>query len=155
MKRLLAALFFFAMIFGFGSVRAVADTFNFSFAGADSGSGVFTASATGTSGQFLITGISGTTDEVAIASLLGAGAFSGNDNLLFYPATGSTFLDFNGVSYALAGGSDFNLFSSGGLYVGQHGFLTSFSVTQPGAAAEPGSFLLLATGLLGAVGLVR
>jgi len=155
------------LIAGLSSSMAYADTFNFTFSGvSDTGSGVMTASPTGTPGVELITGIVGTTDGSAISALLAPGSYPAplalNDNDL-YTASGS-FLDIQGVSYVLANGTDINL------YFGQFGTgdptvynlisgpdeindgLTSFSLTQNVAATpEPGSLVLLGTGVLGLV----
>lgn len=71
-----------------------ADTFNFSFAGNSSvsgipgtpfsGAGQFDAQATSTAGRFLITGVTGTTDGQSISTILSPGSYGFNDNFLFF-----------------------------------------------------------------------
>jgi hypothetical protein len=129
--------------------------YNFSFTGTlDSGSGVFTTSTTGTSGEFLITGVTGTTDGSTISSLFAAGTYpfllGGGDNFLFFPAiinfpnTGAAYLDIFGLSYALANGKDVNLYYG----QGQTGDPEVYDLLSGPITPEPASFLLLATGML-------
>lgn len=140
--------------------------FNFSFNGTGnslfgsfSGSGQFNTQATGTSGQYLIVGVTGTTAGQAIAGIAAPGVFEGNDNLLFFPSGSTTAsLDYNGVSYQLANGSYTNL------YLNTYGSPVTYqeinSYQQESAAIsitpaavtpvpEPTTLLLLGTGILG------
>lgn len=83
------------------SPAAFADTFNFNYSGMGTigstptnftGSGTFTATKIGTTGQYAINSVSGTANGVSIMGLLAPGIYpstaSGNpsnDNILFFP----------------------------------------------------------------------
>jgi hypothetical protein len=172
--------------------EAFADTFNFNYSGVGTigstttnftGSGSFTATLTGTAGQYLINSVTGTANGVAIAGLLAPGIYpsttSGsepNDNLLFFPLASGGALDLNGFSFNTTDGTDYNIF----YFDPGYGLVTdpsfdgtdalAFSLTDattgttvvgtPGgptaaAAPEPGSLALLATGVFGLAGVVR
>ena len=150
------------------TTSAFADTlFNFSFSGTDfSGSGQFTTIATSTAGEYKITGVTGTTNNKTIAGLepMSSAGFN-NDNLLFYnSAVSSTYFDLYGVVYALSTGADVNLFYKNGyteylLRPGGNAFLLDHAAItvapQASAVPEPESLMLLGTGALGLVGLLR
>ena len=156
-----------------------ADTFNFSFTGNTSvsglpgtpfsGAGQLTASEIGNTHKYKVTKISGTTMGESIASLVPVGGFGFNDNLLFYTA-GATFatLDNSGISYKLADGVFANIFlnTDGQGQEQLFGFTDSLiSETQVAAIAitpasaspvpEPGSLSLMGTGALAAVSALR
>jgi len=94
---------------------AKADDFTISFSGGSlgfSGTGIFTGTALG-GGVFDITGVlSGTVTDPGFgsSSIISTSGFASSDNLLSYPDTGSGFFDDNGLSFALANGTDINLF---------------------------------------------
>lgn len=174
---------------------AKADDFSFSFAGSGfSGSGTFTGSATGTSGQFLINSITGTANGVSISGLLPVFGFPpigdlANDNKLYYPLLYGGALDVNGFSFVTgtgAGATDYNIYYLAGIPAGTYDLissahppldnnpndyptftLSSFSIvdTTTGtpivnpptttATPEPGSLVLLATGVLCMAGTMR
>jgi hypothetical protein len=145
----------------FTVTSAGAGVFDFSFAGAgQTGSGVFTTTTTGTVGEYLITGVTGTTDGSAIASLFPAFTYptllGGGDNDLYFPATVNSpnssagYIDIFGLSYALANGKDINLYYG----QGQTGDPEVYNLLTGTVAPEPPSLLLLATGGLGLAGFV-
>lgn len=158
---------------------ALADTFDFSFAGAEFwGSGTFTA--THQSGnQWLVTGVTGSVSSIlgtdAIDSLLAPGSYpvgapliGPNDNILLDPpgpGFGPAYFDSNGVAFELLGGIDVDLNDTWGFENAAAGFngninaeeLTSVCITHedPSPTPEPGSLFLFGTGILGVAGALR
>jgi hypothetical protein len=162
---------------GVGTTSALADTvtFDFSFTSTKkiTGSGSFTATLVGTD-EYLIGDISGTTDtgngtDRKITSLLAPGTFpdgAANDNLLFFtPSDDMYSFDVSGLSYELKNGALVNLFSAGTndngvdlLRVNGNEVVQSIDISitpESSPVPEPESMVLLGTGLLGMVGLVR
>jgi hypothetical protein len=153
--------------------------FNFSFTGNSSvsgdpltpfsGMGQLTANEVGTTNQYKLTAISGTTDGQAITGIIRVGGFDFNDNLLFLnPSTSTAALDNSGIAYVLANGVDVSLFLSATpgagdaqQIFGYPGSLVSeeqtaaVNITSPAAAPEPNSLILFGTGLLSVAGVAR
>ena len=151
-----------------GSVAAHADTFTFSFgtsADAFYGSGVLTGTKIG-AGEYDITAVTGTTNTGGtlnrpIAGIDAVGTFESNDNLLFVSSTGMGSFDVFGLSYRLIYCAQINIYTglAGDTEILErvNGDTVSERATYSVSAVtpEPGSFVLLGTGLLGAVGAAR
>ncbi len=96
-------------------------------------------------------------DGTPIVSVLPPGTYEVNDNILFFPAN-PTFFDSDGVSFVDQNGVDYNLY-----FFFVYNFLSTtgiddngdLSVTSSSAAPEPGSMLLLGTGILAVAGTIR
>lgn len=148
-----------------GSTAALADTFSFSFGtpgvSAFNGSGTLTGSLIGTN-EYLITTVTGTTNtgngtNRPISGVDAVGTFQGNDNLLFMQ-TGVPLFDFEGLSYSLTNGAMVNLFLENGEILERTGGVTvteAVPISITAVTPEPGSMLLLGTGMLGTLGVLR
>jgi hypothetical protein len=182
MKKILLALTCSAVFAGLSSTAALAETIDgylnydlstftvssdglnqyaFSFSGSgQSGSGVFTTTSAGTAGEYLITGITGTTDGYSIASLYAPGTYpfllGGGDNDLYVPPainnpnTLAAYLDVYGVAYALSDGQNINLYFG----VGQGNDPQVYNLLTD-QTPEPASLFLLGAGALGLFAIVR
>ena len=144
-----------------GSTAALADTFSFNFGTAGvsafNGSGTLTAP-----GQYLITSVTGTTNtgngtKLVISGIDGLNTFEGNDNILFLTA-GSFFFDDGGLSYSLANGAMVNLFLGSGEILERVSGVTvsqSAPINITAVTPEPSTLLLMGTGMLGTLGVLR
>lgn len=161
-SRLLATLpVLFFVLTGAQNLFANSVTFDFSFSGAGiSSSGSFTATQV-SGNEFLVTSISGMQNGFTM-TLLPPGGYAGNDNEIF---SSSPFLDGSGLGFVLSNGTaDYNIYydSSTGIYHectstgpcgrGDGTVLTSFTLTE---IPEPGSMMLMGSGLIGLAGMVR
>jgi hypothetical protein len=153
MKRILQVLCVLA-VSAVCTVAAKADTFAFSFTGSTlTGSGMFTATQNDPT-SYTITGITGTTNGVAINGLLAPGTIGGNDNQLVLPGPS---LDFFGVGYSLANGSIVNLFGDNQIVLFDASGLPTFDQGHISIVAtpEPATVALLMTGALGLAETIR
>lgn len=159
----------------FASTPMFADTvFNFSFSpngteyglGATpfSGSGQFDTQETSTPGQYLIVGVTGTTQGQTITKLDAPGTHYTNDNLLFYMAgDASASLDTNGVSYEIPNNYVYLFLDTADAtphdreLIFLHGQDAPISITPAGLSAvpEPSTIAMMGTGILGLAGIVR
>jgi hypothetical protein len=138
-----------------------ASTFDFTFSGSGiSASGTLTATLV-SGDQFLVTSLSGMQNGMSM-TLLAPGTFGMNDNELFSSAP---YLDLQGIGFSI-GSVDYAIYYSAGLdeYFEcnnsgssscPEGSGTQIQFGSLMATPEPGSLLLLGTGLLGLAPLLR
>jgi len=154
-----------------------ADTFYYSGTGPNSNvHAVITATPTGSPNQFDITAISGYVTMNGVQSTISglvpnatftpqtspSGAFI-FDNILF--TSGPPFFDTNGIDFYLASGGEVNFFPNTagvgfdqfyfGLSAGNYPFTDTFTAEQLSTVPEPGSLVLVATGMWGSISLLR
>lgn len=144
------------------NVLASSVTFDFSFSGTGiSGSGSLTATLV-SGNQYLVTAISGMQNG-SVMTLLAPGGFAGNDNHIF---SSQPYLDLAGLAFSLSGATtDYNIYYNPGTgtYLecnslspctnGVGTKLTFGSLTE--VTPEPGSLILLGSGLIGLAGVAR
>jgi PEP-CTERM motif-containing protein len=166
-KFLALTVFFSFFLVSVTAGTAKADSFNISWAGVyGTGTGTITGEDLG-GGIFQLTSMDGSQDGVT-ATLLPQSAYGVNGNFI-YP-TSTPQLDDLGFAF-LAGTTEYNIYFDdvvSGVYrecssvstdctnFGDGIAIDSFSITPPSAPVpEPGSLILLGTGLLGLAGAVR
>jgi PEP-CTERM motif len=176
MKPSLCSLLTIPCLAAFMTVGVIAYADTFAFTSLFTGSGTLTAVPDPIlPGVFDVTGISGTVDGIAITGLLPCATYDPNnpcsstgngflyDNLLYpsgIPTGIHQVLDSHGIGFALGNTGLDGDFGAAGTH--QYYFVTNaphdnghtvgFSITP---IPEPGSFILLGTGLLGLLGTVR
>ncbi len=157
-----------------GVATASAGTYDFSYQGGFGNNNITGSFTTAlkpvrqSGGGYRVTGVTGRFDNSAITTLLAVNKFQGNDNLFFADfANGADFyspFDTNGISFKDAANQFINLFSDAGVIFGARtcSVLTGSCTVSSGTLTitpaalpvpEPGSLLLLGTGLVG-LGLV-
>ncbi len=146
-KLLAGAAALFAILAMQGAARA--GVFDFSYSGVLFGTSTpetVVGTLTTSSASSAITAISGTDNGAAITGLSN---YQGSDNLLTYPAAPS-YVDYNGLGFTTANLSA-NIFYDvlGNVYEDSNGTTVTGGTFTVTPVPEPGSLLVLGTGLLG------
>jgi PEP-CTERM motif len=164
-RRVLAALpLLFLVLARAQNMYADSVTFDFSFSGTGiTASGSLTATLVA-GNEFLVTSISGMQNGSAM-TLLAPGAYADNNNDVF---TTGPFLNVGGLAFVLSNGTtDYNVYydagtgtylecnSMGGACSVGAGTTIKGQVTEVGTVPEPGTLVLLGSGLIGLAGVAR
>jgi len=164
-RRVLAALpVLFLLLAGAQNLFATSVTFDFSFSGTGiTASGSLTATLVA-GNEFLVTSLTGMQNGFAM-TLLAPGAYADNNNDVF---TTGPFLNVGGLAFVLSNGTtDYDVYydaststylecnsMSGGCAIGD-GTIIKGTVTEVSTVPEPGTLVLLGSGLVGLAGVAR